>query len=248
MNDKERKANTRRRTVLLIAAAVLVPGLIALGVSVWDDRKFYIVSILIVLVSMLPFAMRFEKRRLQPRELVLLSAMIALGVAGRAAFYMVPQFKPIAAITIITGIAFGAESGFVAGAMIAFVSNFIFGQGPWTPWQMEALGLLGLLAGLFFYNREGKMPMLAPLLAFGFLSVMLVYGPIVDTSTVFTVYDKPAWGLLLSAFAAGAIPNLVHAAATVVFLLLLSRPLLKKLDRVRVKYGLLDQDLQESEN
>lgn len=92
------------------------------------------------------------------------------------------------------------------------------------------------------------MPMLAPLLAFGFLSVMLVYGPIVDTSTVFTVYDKPAWGLLLSAFSAGAIPNLVHAAATVVFLLLLARPLLKKLDRVRVKYGLLDQDLQESEN
>ena len=236
-----KKTNRGGQTAALIAAAaVLVPGLIALGVSVWDDRKFYIVSILIIIACMIPFALRFERRSPQPRELVLLAAMIALGVAGRAAFYMAPQFKPIAAITIITGIAFGAESGFVAGAMIAFVSNFIFGQGPWTPWQMEALGLLGLLAGLFFHRKDGGLPKLVPLLIFGFLSVMLIYGPIVDTSTVFTVYGTPTVKLLLAAFASGLIPNLVHAGATVVFLLLLARPLLKKLNRVRVKYGLLE--------
>ena len=110
-----------------IAAGVLVPALIALGVSVWDDRKFYLVSLLIILVSMIPFMLSFERRKPQARELVLLAAMIALGVAGRAAFYMLPQFKPMAAIVIITGVAFGSGSGFVAGAMTAFVSNFIFG-------------------------------------------------------------------------------------------------------------------------
>lgn len=224
----------------VIAAVIIVPALIALGVSVWDDRKFYLVSLLIILVSMIPFMLSFERRKPQARELVLLAAMIALGVAGRAAFYMLPQFKPMAAIVIITGVAFGSGSGFVAGAMTAFVSNFIFGQGPWTPWQMEALGLVGFLAGLLFHRKDGRMPKLALLLIYGALSTLILYGLIVDTSTVFTTYSYFTWELALAAYASGFVFNQIHAASTVVFLLLLAKPLLKKLNRVRVKYGLLE--------
>ena len=60
------------------------------------------------------------------------------------------QFKPVVAIVVIAGVCLGKESGFLVGAMTAFVSNFIFGQGPWTPWQMFCWGLLGFLAGLIF--------------------------------------------------------------------------------------------------
>lgn len=223
----------------LILALLAVPALIALGVAVWDDRRFYIVSLLIILVSMAPFVLRFEKRRPGARELTLLAAMTAIGVAARAAFYMVPQFKPMVAIAVITGVAFGAESGFIVGAMIAFISNFIFGQGPWTPWQMEAAGLMGLLAGLIFHRKDGSLPKLVPLCVFGGLGTLILYGLIVDTSTVFTTQKEITWQALTAAYGTGLVMNLIHAAATVVFLLLLARPMLKKLNRLRVKYGML---------
>lgn len=238
MGSTPEKSKHKGSIAAAAIAAALVPGLIALGISVWDDRKYYLVSLLIIIASMVPFALRFERRRPRARELVVLAVLIALGVAGRAAFYMLPQFKPAVAIAMIAGIALGAESGFITGAMIAFVSNFVFGQGPWTPWQMEAMGLMGLLAGLLFYNKEGRMPGTVPLVIFGALGTFFVYGLIVDTSTVFTVYGTFTWKHALAQYIAGIKPNLVHAAATVTFLLLLAKPLLKKLERVLVKYGL----------
>ena len=241
MPENGSDAGGRLRVILTaVIAALLVPAAIFLGVAVWNDRKYYIVSLIIILLSMLPFALRFEQKKLRARELVVLAAMIAIGVAARAAFYMLPQFKPIAAIAIITGVAFGCESGFIAGAMIIFVSNFIFGQGPSTPWQMEALGLVGSIAGLIFHRKGENEPKTIPLVIYGALSVMLVYGPIADASTLFTVYDDISWKLAATVFSAGVPFNLIHAAATVVFLFILAKPLLKKLNRVRVKYGLLE--------
>lgn len=230
----------KRSIAAALVALLAVPALIALGVAVWDDRKYYIVSLLIILISMIPFAMRFERRKPQARELVVLAVMVAIGVAGRAAFYMVPQFKPVAAIVIITGIAFGGEAGYVVGAMTGFLSNFIFGQGPWTPWQMAAFGIVGLLAGLLFHRKDGRVPKLLPLCIFGFFAAFAVYGVIVDCSTLFTNYNVITWKTFLAILSSGVVFNLIHGAGTFVFLLLLANPMLKKLNRIRVKYGLLD--------
>ncbi len=239
------EANEDRKRHIRIAASALVaflvvPGVVALGAAVWNDRKFYIVSLMIIAVSMLPFFLRFEKRKAGARELAVLAVMVAIGVAGRAAFYMVPQFKPVAAITVITGVAFGCESGFIVGALIAFTSNFIFGQGPWTPWQMEALGLVGFLAGLVFHKKDGRIPKLIPLVIFGGLETLVVYGLIADSSTLFTAYSEISAGTAIAVYSAGLPMNLIHAASTVVFLLILAKPMLKKLNRIQVKYGLLE--------
>ena len=236
------KRSKLRLAFSLLAALVFVPGAIALGAAVWEGRRFYLVSLVIIAASMLPFIFKFEKRRPEARELVVLAVMIAIGVAGRAAFYMLPQFKPIVAITVITGVAFGCESGFIVGAMIAFVSNFIFGQGPWTPWQMEALGLMGFLAGLLFHRKDGRLPKLVPLVIFGVLGTILIYGVIADISTVFTAYSEISWGIVWAKLGSGFVMNLVHAGATLIFLLILARPMLKKLSRIQVKYGLLEDD------
>lgn len=56
---------------------------------------------------------------------------------------------------ILAGVGLGAEAGFLTGAMAGFVSNFFFGQGPWTPWQMFSFGIIGFLAGLLF-RSPGK--------------------------------------------------------------------------------------------
>ncbi len=73
--------------------------------------------------------MVFEGRKPQVRELVVLATMVALA-DRRAAFFMIPSFKPVIAIVIISAIAFGSEAGFSVGAMTMVVSNFLFGQGP----------------------------------------------------------------------------------------------------------------------
>ena len=132
---------TRRTWAALAILLLAIPALMAVFVCVWDERKYYLTSLLLVGLMFVPFVLRFEGRRPQARELVLLATMTALAVAGRAAFYWLPQCKPVCAIVILTAVAFTPEAGFVTGAAAGLISNFFFGQGPWTPWQMLGFGL-----------------------------------------------------------------------------------------------------------
>ena len=104
---------------------------------------------------------------------MVISVLAAIGVAGRAAFFMVPSFKPVAAIVILTGISFGGEAGFLVGCLIMMLSNMFMGQGPWTPWQMFAFGMIGFLAGIL-YQKGILKARKADLCIFGFLSVFLI--------------------------------------------------------------------------
>lgn len=108
-----------------------------------------ILAVIFLAVSFVPFFLVFGKKP-QARELVPIAVMAALGVVGRTVFSIIPlpNFKPVSAIVIMTGVVFGPETGFLTGALTGFVSNFIFGQGPWTPWQMFSWGMIGFLAGL----------------------------------------------------------------------------------------------------
>ena len=148
---------TRRTWAALAILLLAIPALMAVFVCVWDERKYYLTSLLLVGLMFVPFVLRFEGRRPQARELVLLSTMTALAVAGRAAFYWLPQCKPVCAIVILTAVAFTPEAGFVTGAAAGLISNFFFGQGPWTPWQMLGFGLVGFLGGVLFAGREVRL-------------------------------------------------------------------------------------------
>ena len=83
-----------------------------------------------------------------------MAALVAIGVAGRAALFMLPECKPVLALTVIAGTALGGETGFLVGALTMLGSNMLFSQGPWTPWQMFAMGLVELLVGLLFYEKR----------------------------------------------------------------------------------------------
>lgn len=241
LRAREEKTDKRSRLIRRIVSAVLilvfVPSVILVGMLEWNDRKYYIVSALIILFSMLPFFLMFEKRRPMARELTLIAVMTALGVAGRAAFYMLPHFKPIAAIVIITGVSLGSEAGFITGALTAFVSNMFFSQGPWTPWQMFALGLIGFLAGILFNDSIKTHLKLVLLCAFGVFATVGIYGQIMDTAFVFMAGQKVTREMFLAAYASGLPVNLVFALATVVFLVVLAKPLLNKLRRIKQKHG-----------
>ncbi len=238
MKDDVRQRLPRRTWISMLILLVVIP-LTLFFCRKMGNRYYYLASILIIGYTMLPFLMVFERRRPQARELVLLAVLSALAVASRAAFIWLPHFKPTCAIIMIAGIAFGAESGFMVGAVAAFASNFIFGQGPWTPWQMFAFGMAGFLAGLFC--RRGVLNKNRFALAgFGFLMIFLLIGPILDTCALFTMASAINAGTVGAVYLSGIPVNLVHAAAVGLTLLFFSRPMLEKLDRVRMKYGMLE--------
>ena len=127
----------------------------------------------------------------------------------------------------------------MVGAITAFVSNFFYGQGPFTPWQMMAYGAGGMLAGFCFHR--GWLPRKPWVLAvFGFLSVFLWVGPLLDASSVFLMLSHINWASVLTIFLSGIYMNVTQAVCTAVFLVLLGRPLLEKLERITKKYGVLE--------
>ncbi len=236
-----RKLN-KRTLIAALLIFVLTPLTIAADFLFFEDRSYYLVSMLIILYTFVPFILLFERRKPQARELVVMAVLCAIGVAGRAIFFFLPQFKPVAAIVIITGVCFGGESSFLVGAVTTFVSNMMFGQGPWTPWQMFCFGLIGFLAGLLF--RKGLLPRKPiPMTLYGFLSVMILYGGIMNPYSLLTAGNASVtWGALMAYYASGFPMDLIHAGSTAFFLLILSNPLLQVLDRIKIKYGLLEAE------
>ena len=221
----------------LLLLFVLIPGTLFLGTQL-SGRWYYLTSTMMIVEVMIPFFLAFETRRPQARELVTLAVMCALAVASRVVM-LIPNFKPMTAIVMITGIALGAQSGFVCGAVGAFASNFFFSQGPWTPWQMMAYGFAGFLAGGLFHKRF-RLRNPAALAVWGFFTIVLVIGPLLDCCTVFTVSSRITWKYALAVFTAGFAYNVQHGIACAVTLLLFSRPLLSKLERLKTKYGMMD--------
>lgn len=223
---------------LLVVFFLLIPLTLFLGTKL-PGQSYYLTGTLIVIELMIPFFMAFEGRKAQARELVLLAVMCALAIVGRLAI-PIPNFKAIFAIIMITGIAFGPESGFIVGAIAALASNFFYGQGAYTPWQMMAYGAGGMLAGFFF--AKGRLPQKPiPMAIFGFFAVILWVGPLLDCSTFFTTIGSyNNFHAIMGVFIAGFTVNLSQAICTVLVMLLFGRPLLDKLDRVKLKYGMIE--------
>lgn len=231
----------KRTVVSIVAVLVLIPATIWFGVARLGDKKYFFISLLVLLEAMLPFFVSFEDRKPKVRDIVTLAVMCALAVTGRTAFFMLPNFTPVMAIVIIAGVAFGCEGGFITGAMTMFVSNFIMGQGPWTPWQMFAMGLVGFLAGLFFAGssvRTRNMTKLG-LCIFGALICIVVYGGIMNPASVIMWQPNVNFSIIMASYVTGFPFDLAQATATVIALWLVARPFLEKLDRVRIKFGVL---------
>ena len=216
--------------ILMLAGTVIWQGFFA------EKVNYYIISAAILILSMLPFFISFERKKSSSREITLIASLIALAVVSRAAFYLIPQVKPIAAVVIASAVCLGAERGYIVGAFSAFVSNFIFSQGIWTPFQMVALGLVGFFAGLIFSRGANKY-----LLAlYGFLSAAFLYGLIVDISTIFmSLGDNITLSGILSIYAAGIPFNLVFGITTAVFIFFFGEGFIRKIQRLDTKYNIL---------
>lgn len=236
---KEKRKLTRRTTAAAVLILLMIPLTLFIGIYYLDGRKYYFISLLILLETMLPFFMVFEGRKPQARELVIIAVLCAIGVAGRAVFFMLPEFKPVMALTIIAGVAFGGETGFLVGAMTMLASNVLFSQGPWTPWQMFCMGIIGFLAGVLF--RKGWLRRSREsLCAFGAFCAIVIYGGIMNPASALMWSGELNTSILLTYYLSGFPMDCIQAAATAIFLWFGAEPMLEKLDRIKVKYGLIE--------
>ena len=226
----------KRTKAALLMILLAIPLTIFIGYFYFGDRRYYLISLLILAETMLPFFLVFEKRKPQARELILIAVLCAMGMAGRMAFMMLPNFKPITALVIIAAVALGGETGFLVGALTMLLSNMYFQQGPWTPYQMFAMGLIGLLAGVLFRKGLLRRDRLS-LSVFGGLSAFFLYGGVMNPAAMLMYQPTPSWKLLIAYYVQGVPVDLVHAVSTFLFLWLLSEPMLEKLDRIKTKYG-----------
>ena len=229
-----------RTKVAAILILLLIPLTLYLGLVFLKRKQYYLTATAVLLECMLPFFLSFEGKKPRARELVLTATLCAISVAGRAVFFMLPQFKPVLAMTILSGVALGGETGFLVGAVSMLVSNILFSQGPWTPWQMFAMGIIGYLAGILY--RKGILSRgRIPLAAFGAVSAIVIYGGIMNpTSLLLWSSDSFTLRMLLTYYITGFPFDAVHALATVLFLWFGAEPMLDKLERVKRKYGLME--------
>lgn len=227
----------QKRTVIEIGLCMLMGVILWYGICVLRGDSYYAVSLAIILTGLIGFFLLFENGKPGVALLTVMAALCGVAIVSRIAFFFLPQVKPMAAIVIIAGIVMGREVGFMTGAVSAFVSNFYFGQGSWTPFQMFALGLIGYLAGVFFVRGGNKW--LVSL--YGFFSVIIIYGGIVDLNTLYFVSQKPNLAIILAVYAKGLPFNFIFGISTAAFLFLLYHPLLKKLNRLQKKYRIIDK-------
>ena len=237
---KEKRNLSKRTIAATVSILLLIPLTIFAGIFYLDDRHYNIVALLILLECMLPFVLVFEGRKPKPRELVTIAVLCAIGIAGRSLFFMLPQFKPVLALTIIAGVAFGGEAGFLVGAVTMLTSNMLFSQGPWTPWQMFAMGIIGFLAGVLF--KKGWLRRTRVSLAiFGAFSAIIIYGGIMNPAAAFMISPESINLQTLFAYYITGLPmDLVHGFGTALFIMIAAEPMLEKMDRIKVKYGLVE--------
>ena len=227
----------RSTPITLLMLFAVIPVTLILGTQL-PGRWYYLTATLIIAEMLVPFFIAFEGRRPQARELVVLAVLCALAVAARAAI-PIPNFKAIFAVIMLAGIAFGPQSGFLVGAVSALASNFFFGQGPYTPWQMLAYGVGGLLLGFLF--GKGRLPRKPWVMALtGGLAVLLLVGPLLDTCTFFLAPVAMNMESTLAVYASGLPVNISQSLSTALILFLLGRPLLEKLERIQLKYGMME--------
>ncbi len=222
-----------RRFLKFVLPWIAIPAVVALGVFAFGEKRYAFISVCVVILATVLFCAGFEKRTVGTRRLIVIAVMTALSVVGRFVFAPIPGFKPITAIVVITAVYLGGESGFMVGALSAVISNFYFGQGPWTPFQMFAWGMIGYIAGLL------QNPLKKSRVALGIYGVFAgaAFSCIMDVWTVLWYDNAFHWELYLSAIVT-ALPFMVsYAISNVVFLLLLGRPFGEKLERIKIKYG-----------
>lgn len=223
-----------------VIAALEVPSIVAvpavlIACAVNGVQAAAGLTLLVVVLCVGLFLASYETSQPALRQVMPTATLAALAAAGRILFAPIPDVKPVSAIAIVAGATLGRREGFMVGALAALLSNFFFGQGVWTPWQMYAWGLVGYLAGVL--GERVLLKSRGALLVYGFLSALL-YGAILNGWYVIGYVEPITWSTVAAAYAAGLPWDCLHGAATVGFLAAIWVPWGARIRHAVAKYGL----------
>ena len=229
----------KKRTILLFCIIIIAAALG--GAILFPTKGWAWASLLIAAAALVLSFSAFEGRRMRAGEAAILAVLCALSVCSRAVFVWLPHFKPVSAMTVICGMYLGPQVGFFTGAMTALVSNFLFGQGPWTPFQMLTWGIIGFLSGILGgLLKKSRIFLFVHGGLCGFLFSLLM-----DLWSMVWLAGEASLGTWL-ALVGTALPMTVsYAVSNIIFLALLAGPVGKKLERMRVQYGFFAVSTEE---
>lgn len=222
-----------RKIIKYLITIILIPALIITGAFVFPQRSFTYISLCVIFLACVPFFLSFEKKS-STRRIVLLAVMTALSVAGRFIFAPLPFFKPVTAMVVIAGMYFGSEFGFLTGALSAVISNFYFGQGAWTPFQMFSWGIIGFVAGIL------SNPLIKSKVVLIIYAVFagVAYSFLMDIWTVLWMDGAFNPARFIAAVGTAFPVTLEYIVSNIVFLLILAPMFGKKIERLKTKYGI----------
>lgn len=223
-------------TIFRMTLVFIVMGIFLTLFQLLRGGHYLMFSFMILLCSMLMVYWRFEHEKLKTTTLMFMAILIALAVVGRLAFAWIPSAQAASFVIIMGAMSLGPELGFVVGATTALVSNLFFGQGPWTPWQMFAWGLMGFTAGLIAHTVIGKK--VVPLVIFGAVWGF-IFGWIMDAWSAMMYVHPLTLKTVLAYFLLSVKFDFYHSASNAVLLALFSKPWQRLFSRLDDKYNFL---------
>lgn len=221
-----------KKVFTYIILLIFIPATVISGCIIFREKQYAFISSAVTILTCAAFLLSFERKEHSAQILTIISALTALCIVSRILFAPLQGFKPVTALIIITALHFGGEAGFMTGAMTALISNFYFGQGPWTPFQMLTWGLIGLFSGLLSgLLKKNK----AWLLIYGAIAGIL-YSMLMDIYSVLWYDGRFNLSRYIITVASSLNFTIVYAVSNVIFLLALSKPIGKKLERIKYKF------------
>ncbi len=192
--------------------------------------SWQLASFAIVIAALVLAFWWYERSRPSAKLLAVVATLAALAALGRDAFAAVPDAKPITAIVLVSGLAFGAGPGFAVGAISGLASNILLGQGPWTPWQMLGWGLVGLIGAALGKLLGPRPSRLA--IAVACAAAAEVFNLVMDLSvwTAAGNHSLTAFGVILGS---ALVFDITHVVASFGFGLAFGAVLLRMLARVQ---------------
>jgi energy-coupling factor transport system substrate-specific component len=230
------EGKTHNGKICFMLAMIGIAAILSISMYVADNLLMSL-SFALMMLSMVPFYIKFEKKELNAEEMVLIAMISALAAVGRVPFPALPSIQPTSFIIIMAALAFGKEVGFLVGNTAALISNLFLGQGPWTPWQMVSWGMMGFTAG---WLKDGNfIKSKSQLCCFGFVWGFLFGWMMNLWALLFFQLSDISWKLILGSCITSFKFDLNHALCNVVFILLFNDRFTKILNRTKEKYGLL---------
>ncbi len=191
--------------------------------------KLLAMGIMIAILAVLGILLiAFEYRKTDVKKLVLIAVMTAMSIVGRFVFAALPGFKPVTALVVVTGMYLGYEAGFFCGALTALISNFYFGQGPWTPFQMFLWAMIGVVAAMLSKPLQNRRWVL---LVYGVFAG-IIYSLVMDLYSTIWMGGYFSWSLYVAMITSSLPYTIIYAVSNVFFLMVLAMPIGHKLEHV----------------